>query len=65
MLPHPAWGSIFRRQAPMVRLLDVQNLATDLTTYTFTGVNCGEFGTTLTNSADAYGTTPHQRSTGR
>jgi hypothetical protein len=49
----------------MVRLLDVQNLATDLTTYTFTGVNCGEFGTTLTNSADAYGTNPHQRSTGR
>jgi hypothetical protein len=49
----------------MVRLLDVLNLATDLTTYTFTGVNCGELGSTLSASGDAYGTNPHQRSAGR
>jgi hypothetical protein len=65
MLPHPAWGSVFARQAPMVRLVDVQALATDLTTYTFTGVQGGELGSTLTNSADAYGTYPHQKSPGR
>lgn len=62
---HPAWNTIFKRQAPKVTLMDVRETTDALTTYTFTACNLGDIGTTKTPSDDAYGTNPHLRSPGR
>lgn len=64
MFPHPVWTTVFRRAAPLVKLLDVQSDISDLTTYTFTGVNAGDVGSTGTQT-DTFGANPHMRSTGR
>ena len=42
-----AFQTLFKRQAPRVRLLDFRNDVADLTTYTFTGVNVGDHGSTM------------------
>jgi hypothetical protein len=49
MLILPQFRNIlFNRQPPLAKLLDVRSDVSDLSTYTFTNVNIGDFGTTRT-----------------
>lgn len=61
MLIHPAFSAILKPSLPRVTLTDVREDVSDLTTYTFTSCNLGDFGGTGGNTADAYGTNPTPR----
>lgn len=43
-LVNPAWNTLFRRKAPLVKVFDVRSDEADLTTYTFTECNIPEIG---------------------
>ena len=55
---NPAWSTIFRRKAPLVKLFDVRSDDSDLTTYTFTACNIPEHGFGSLEAAFAYGAMP-------
>jgi len=59
---HPAWSTIFKRAAPLAKVLDVRTDVTDLTVYTFTAVNIGDLGGQNNAINSTYGTNPHLRS---
>lgn len=59
----PAWDIILRRKAPLVKVLDVREDTTDLTTYTFTNCNIC-LGSAQHDLAYMYGTQAHVRSSG-
>ena len=50
MLISPAFQTILTPTTPRVKLLDVVSDATDLTTYTFTAANIGDFGGTASDA---------------
>lgn len=67
MLLHPAWNTIFRRQAPKATLLDLKKSTGNSTSYSFTDVNLrigsnGSFATESLASGSADGAYPHTES---
>lgn len=55
-----AHSLVYKRAAPRIRVLDVREDVTDLTTYTFTACNI-DLGGTGSETGDVYGTNPHVR----
>lgn len=62
---HSVFRSIFNPAQPLVKVLDVVSSTANATSYTFSAANIGDLGSVLSISGDAYGTHPHQRSSGR
>ena len=57
--------AMLSRPRPDVKLLDVRSDVTNLTTYTFTSVNLGDLGGTMSTSGDAYSANPHVKAKSR
>jgi len=61
MLIHPVWRTFFQSPAPLIKVLDIREDVSNLTTYTFTAVNIPDLGSNR-GVTDTNGTNPMLKS---